>query len=204
MEVLPRTTYIDAGLTRKRGLERRKLILGGGALVMGLLASPANAIAQAGHFDAPRKINIAGRQRMLIQRAGKFVCLASLAPKPLPLLAAAEETLALHHRAEVGLRDGDKELGLKPEANALVLKALTQARRAFAPFGETIRDAIERRVVEPGHLQTIAVLNNSALNAMDAAVNIIERIYENDQLSEQLAMLINISGLMMIHTLDIR
>ena len=194
IEYPPRTTKDGVIRTREHRVERRKLILGGVVLVAGAAVDPLIAIPQAAHTDGSRKINFAGRQRMLIQRAGKFVCLARLAPKPLPLLAAAQETLALHHRTEDGLQKGDEEFGLEPEANARVLKALRQASNAFLPYGETIRDAIERRAVEPGHLKKIAVLNNSALNAMDAAVNIIQRVYENDLLSEQLAILINISG----------
>ena len=174
--------------------ERRKFVLGGSALSIAALVCPVVAVAQARHLDGPRKINFAGRQRMLIQRAGKFVCLAGLAPNPLPLLAAAEETLKLHHRAEIGLRNGDEGLGLEPETNALVLKALMHASGAFAPFGEAIYDAIEGRAVEPGDLKKVALLNGSALNAMDAAVKIVERVYESDELSKQLAMLINISG----------
>lgn len=174
--------------------ERRKLVLGGGALSIAALVCPVIAVAQAQPSDGPRKINFAGRQRMLIQRAGKFVCLAGLSPDPLPLLAAAEETLELHHRTELGLRDGDEGLGLEPETNALVLNALMHASDAFSSFGEAIYDAIKRHVVGPGDLQKIALLNGSALNAMDAAVSIIERVYDSDELSERLAMLINISG----------
>jgi hypothetical protein len=174
--------------------------LGGGALSIAALVCPVIAVAQAQPSDGPRKINFAGRQRMLIQRAGKFVCLAGLSPDPLPLLAAAEETLELHHRTEIGLRNGDEGLGLEPETNALVLNALMHASDAFAPFGEVIYDAIEHHAVGPGDLQKIALLNGSALNAMDAAVSIIERVYNSDELSERLAMLINISGRLRMFT----
>ena len=194
MEILSPMTKSRADRTRKHCVERRRLIFGGVSVVAGALANPLFAIAQAARSDGARKINFSGRQRMLIQRAGKFVCLAHLAPKPLPLLAAAEETLALHQRTEAGLRDGDEKLGLEPETNALVLKALTQASAAFAPYGEIIRDAIESRTIGSEHLQKIAELNAPALNAMDAAVYVIERIYKSEELSERLAMLINLAG----------
>jgi hypothetical protein len=131
---------------------------------------------------------------MLIQRAGKFVCLAYQNPDSAPLLAAAAQTLALHQTTEAGLKDGDDELGLEPETNASVLSALTRANNAFAPYGQTIRDAIEGRRVEQEHLQAISDLNGPALADMDAAVNLIERVYKSAELSEQMAMLINISG----------
>lgn len=180
--------------TSKNAVERRKLILIGVALLTGTMGAPLIAVAQAARPDAARKINLSGRQRMLIQRAGKFVCLAHLSPEPQPLLAAAEKAQELHQRTEVGLRDGDTELGLEPETNALVLKVLAQARHAFQPYGEVIRDAINSNAITPSHLEKIADLNGPALSAMDSAVNVIERIYKSEELSERLAMLINIAG----------
>ena len=174
--------------------KRRALLKGGGAFASMLLVHPTDLLAQAEHSDGPRRINLSGRQRMLIQRAGKFVCLAYQNPDPAPLLAAAAQTLALHQTTEAGLKDGDAELGLEPETNASVLSALTRANNAFAPYGQTIRDAIEGRRVEQEHLQAISDLNGPALAEMDAAVNLIERVYKSAELSEQMAMLINISG----------
>ena len=175
-------------------VKRRALLMGGGVFASMLLVHPTDLLAQAEHSDGPRRINLSGRQRMLIQRAGKFICLAYQNPDPAPLLAAAAETLALHQTTEAGLKDGDVELGLEPETNASVLSALTRANNAFAPYGQTIRDAIERRSVGQEHLQAISDLNGPALAEMDAAVNLIERVHKSAELSQQMAMLINISG----------
>ena len=187
------TGYGGMGSSQKL-LKRRALLMGGGVFASLLLVHPTDLLAQAVHSDGPRRINLSGRQRMLIQRVGKFVCLAYQNPDPGPLLAAAAQTLALHQTTEAGLRDGDDDLGLEPEANASVLSALARANNAFAPYGQTIRDAIERRRVEQEHLQAISDLNGPALAEMNAAVNLIERVYKSAELSEQMAMLINISG----------
>ena len=178
----------------QKPFKRRALLMGGGVFASMLLGNPTDLLAQADDADGPRRINLSGRQRMLIQRAGKFVCLAYKNPDPDPLLAAAAETLALHQTIESGLKDGDAELGLEPETNASVLSALTRANNAFAPYGQTIRDAIEGRRVEQEHLQAISDLNGPALAEMDAAVNLIDRVCKSAELSEQMAMLINISG----------
>ncbi len=179
---------------RQQLLKRRKLLIGTGVLTSVLVMTPTCVIAQTEHSDGARKINLSGRQRMLIQRAGKFVCLAYKNPNPGPLLAAAEQTLALHQRTEAGVRDGNDELGLEPESNASILKVLTRAENAFAPYGQTIRDALKGRVVTHEHVQKVAELNGPALAEMDTAVNLIERVYKSAELSEQMAMLINISG----------
>lgn len=187
-------TKRDLNQTTKHAVERRKLILIGVALLAGTIGAPLIAVVQAARPDGAHKINLSGRQRMLIQRAGKFVCLAHLSPEPQPLLAAAKKTLRLHQRTEVGLRDGDKELGLEPETNALVLKALTQARGAFQPYGEVIREAINSNDITLSHLEKIADLSDPALSAMDSAVNAIEAVYKSEELLDRLAMLINIAG----------
>ena len=174
--------------------ERRKLILGGVSCIAGAMTGSSLAAGPAAHFDGPRKINLSGRQRMLIQRVGKFVCLAYLTPEPQSLITAADEALSLHQRTEAGLRGGDVELGLEAETNVLVIHALTQARLAFKPYGEVIHEVVDRRSVDPEHLEKIAQLNDPALIAMDAAVNVIERIYKGEELTERLAMLINIAG----------
>jgi len=178
---------------RQQLVKRRELLIGAGVLTSVLVMNPTSVIGQTEHSDGPRKINFSGRQRMLIQRAGKFVCLAYQNPNPGPLLAAAAEALALHQITEAGLRNG-VELGLEPESNASVLNLLTRAKNAFSPYGQTIRDAIERRGVEDEHIQKISILNGPALAEMHAAVNLIERVYKSADLSEQMAMLINISG----------
>ena len=187
-------TKLGGMKSRQQPLKRRELLIGAGVLTSVLAMSPTFAVAQTEHSDGARKINFSGRQRMLIQRAGKFVCLAYQNPNPGPLLTAAAEALTLHQKTEAGLRNGDDELGLEPESNASILKALTRANNAFAPYGQTIRDAIERRGVEDEHIQEISNLNGPALAQMHAAVNLIERVYKSADLSEQMAMLINISG----------
>ena len=179
---------------RQQLVKRRELLKGVGALASISVFSPTGVIAQTEQSDGPRKINFSGRQRMLIQRAGKFVCLAYKNPNPGPLLAAAEKALALHQKTEAGLNTGSDELGLAPETNASVLKALTRANTAFDPYGQAIIDAIERRSVDDEHILKIATLNGPALAQMHAAVNVIERVYKSAELSEQMAMLINISG----------
>lgn len=175
-------------------VKRRELLIGAGVLTSVLVVNPTSVIGQTEHSDGAPRINFSGRQRMLIQRAGKFACMAYQNPNPGLLLAAAAEALALHQITESGLRNGDDELGLEPESNASVLNALTRAKNAFGPYGQIIHDAIERRGVEDEHIQKISILNGPALAEMDAAVNLIERVYKSADLSEQMAMLINISG----------
>ena len=181
-------------LSDNHSAERRKLILTGAACITGVLTGPLLAAGPTAQFDGPRRINLSGRQRMLIQRTGKFVCLAYMTSRSRSLITAADEALALYQRTEAGLINGDEELGLGAETNTLAINALKQARQAFEPYGEVIREVVDRRSADPEHMEKIAQLNYPALIAMDAAVKVIERIYNSPELSERLAMLINIAG----------
>ncbi len=195
MPILNRITKeLHDGKQIKCYFERRSLILGGGALVVGLVFRPMISAAQDESFNGLHKINLAGRQRMLIQRAGKLICMAHLAPNSIPLLTAAEEALRVHQMTELALREGNSNLGLAEETNQRVLNALLRAEKAFLPYRTTIREAIEGRVVELRHVQILANLNNSALNAMDDAVKIIENVHQGDPMSNRLALLVNIAG----------
>ncbi|MGH1461860.1 MAG: type IV pili methyl-accepting chemotaxis transducer N-terminal domain-containing protein [Neptuniibacter sp.] len=173
-------------------IKRRNLIKGGGVFIAGAIFCPSIILAQINNVDSARKIILSGRQRMLIQRAGKFVCLAYLSQRPRPFLAEAEKALELHRITSIALLNGDDTQGLKSETNAVVIKALNTADSAFSPYGQAIRKGIDD--TDDKSLREIAELNGYALEEMDKAVSIIERIYKNKVISEQLAMLINISG----------
>lgn len=194
IEMPPREINIDTKQAIAWNSDRRKVLIAGIASISAVLINPSITTAQTEGSNGARRINLSGRQRMLIQRAGKFICLAYLAPKPLPLLASAEQAFSLYKQTEAGLLDGDDELGLAPEANTSVRDALTRASDAFLPYGQTILDAVRRRVVDFEHLQKIAGLNGQALREMDTAVDLIERVYKSRELSERMAVLINIAG----------
>lgn len=173
-------------------IKRRNLIKGGGVLVAGAIICPSMILAQINNVDSARKINLSGRQRMLIQRAGKFVCLAYLSPRPRPFQAEAEKALELYRTTSIALLNGDDKQGLKSETNEVVVKALNKAESAFSPYGQALRKGIDD--ADDESLREIAKLNGYVLEEMDKAVSIIERIYKDNVISEQLAMLINISG----------
>ncbi|NDR55158.1 type IV pili methyl-accepting chemotaxis transducer N-terminal domain-containing protein [Aliiruegeria sabulilitoris] len=172
---------------------RRWLVLFGMAAFGGALAAPVQAISKDILPDVGRRLTISGRQRMLIQRSGKLVCLSHHNPDAHRLLMAARESIELHQRSQAALREGDIDLGLVPENNSQILQELDRAEQLFNPFGAAVLDAVERRTVAAENLEAIAKLNGPALVAMDRAVAAIERVYRNQDLSEQRAMLINIA-----------
>lgn len=175
-------------------LTRRQLVKVTSSILSVCFLAPLTALAVSEGGDSSRKINLAGRQRMLIQRAGKFASLAYLSPDSDPWIEALEKVLQFYRQAADGLVQGSLDLGLETETNVSVLRGLANARKAFEPYKSALDQIIQRREVDLLLLREIAQFNEPALEQMDAAVNHIERVYKAKTGSDQIAMLINIAG----------
>lgn len=188
----------------KINLNRRKFLLTSASIVTAnvLLLSSNIASSNKVHNDGPHKINLAGRQRMLIQKMGKLICLAYLnESQKQDLLQKAGTSLQLYEKTAYGLLYGDEELGFSlPENNKMIVKALGRVEKLFTPYAEVIRNVISTQETKLEDIAAIGELNNHVLNAMDDTVHMIERVYKNTSRSETLAMLINISGQMRMLT----
>ena len=197
-------TFIYCFFNSKKNLNRRKFLLTGASIVTAnvLLLSSNIASSNKAYNDGPRKINLAGRQRMLIQRMGKLICLAYLnEPQKEDLLQKAETSLQLYENTAHGLLYGDEKLGFSlPENNKMIVKAFGGVEKLFTPYAEVIRHVIATQEIKLEDIVAIGELNNDALNAMDDTVHMIERVYKNTSRSETLAMLINIAGQMRMLT----
>lgn len=185
-------------------LNRRKFLLVGTSIVTAnvFLVSSNKASSNKTYHDGPRKINLAGRQRMLIQKMGKLICLAYLNESQKEvLLQKAETSLQLYEKTAYGLIYGDENLGFSlPENNKMIVNALERVEKLFTPYAEVIRNVISTQEIKLEDIAAIGELNNHVLNAMDDTVHMIERVYKNTSRAETLAMLINISGQMRMLT----
>lgn len=84
------------------------------ALVQNLEAR-YSTLAPQNNPDIGRMINIAGRQRMLIQKSGKEACLAQLADthhEMAPHLEQLQKTITMFEKSAFGLAFSSRELGL--------------------------------------------------------------------------------------------
>ena len=144
------------------------LAVAGQALIQGSLS------AQAAHA---RVINLAGRQRMLSQRAAKAALAAASAPDAGVRSASADElreTLATWSRTQRGLRDGDAELGLPGRNSAAVaarLDALAPDAARLADAGGRVLSALDAGGAVPaGALRDLLAAERAYLPQMNAVV----------------------------------
>ena len=144
------------------------------------LAVAGQALIQVSLSDQAaegRVINLAGRQRMLSQRAAKAAFAAASAPDAGARAAAADElreTLATWTRAQRGLRDGDAGLGLPGQNSAAVaarLDALAPDAARLADAGGRVLDALDAGgAVPPDALRDLLAAERAYLPQMNAVV----------------------------------
>ena len=90
-------------------------------------------------LEARQKINLSGRQRMLIQRMSAAACLVMANTDRDARIAVVEATYGEFARTLHGLTHGDRELGLGVETNDAVLAALKDVKDTWDEFNPAIQ-----------------------------------------------------------------
>ncbi|MEM7499166.1 MAG: type IV pili methyl-accepting chemotaxis transducer N-terminal domain-containing protein [Pseudomonadota bacterium] len=144
--------------------------------------------------DATRRINIAGRQRMLTQRMAKAVGFARLGIETEMHLDQARDAHALFERSLRGLRYGDPELGLMSEKNSKVRDGLGVVSSLWFDYGSAVANSVAKRRVDDTDFETIVSQNLTILKEMNRTVGYIERAYGGSEIPLHLAVAINIAG----------
>lgn len=144
------------------------------------------AVVDADAVSARRKINLAGRQRMLTQFMAKATCYVSLGVDE---KAQISEVYSMHDLFEQTLGDltkGNTELKLLPEKDTDVLASLDIVRKDWALYS---------RAVMQGDLKTIIAQNVVVLGASNDAVTVLQKKHGGGgKVSPEIAAAINISG----------
>ena len=159
-----------------------------------LMFAPAAVSATNVFEDGKRKINLAGRQRMLSQRMAKAVCFVSQGIHPEKF---REQALAAHDqfaKGLAGLRNGDPDLDLPEETGPIILVALTQVDEIWETYSMLIRKAVSRESVDPVTLESISDISVPVLQQAHKAVGKFEQRYASTEIHPSLALAINMSG----------
>lgn len=131
------------------------------AFALGLCLTPAPTPSFAAEGMSPaaiqqRKINIAGKQRMLSQQILMFSCMATYGVHRDVSAAAAQAAISEFDHVLGALRQGDDELGLPYERNGTVLKALGRVEQLWPRFRGTAQALIRGADEELGPLREMA------------------------------------------------
>ncbi|OWU77480.1 hypothetical protein ATO3_01890 [Marinibacterium profundimaris] len=126
--------------------------------------------------ELARLINVAGRQRMLTQRAAKEFCLIAAGIEPETLRASLAVTVALFDRSLEGLMNGDEEMGLVAFPDPDLQLQLEYVRDLWAPMRAQFLRVIDGGTPGSIALNEVAANIDGVLGAADEAVWLYENI----------------------------
>lgn len=163
-----------------------------------LFGSPlwiSEAISQTNDEISSKKINMAGRQRMLSQRIAKASCFISSFTAVPEHLSILSESVAAFDKTQNLLKFGDTNQNFPPETDPMVLKELRKLDPVWGLFRFASSLLIESHQLPGMDMDIIAELNNPALKQANHIVQAIERRNSNqDVLGAQLHKAINLAG----------
>lgn len=150
-------------------------------------SAAAEASADAIAVSGKRKINLAGRQRMLTQYMAKATCFVFLGVDDKEQMNQVFAMHDLFAKTLVDLRRGNPDLAMLPENNPDILAGLDEVQKRWDVYS---------RAVMQDRIDDIMTQNLVVLEAMNRTVTIIERTYGGGagKLPPEIAAAINISG----------
>ncbi len=177
----------------------RKLLSFGSVAIALVVAAPI-ATAQSpddqAAIEATRKVNIAGRQRMLSQRMAKAACLLSRDISFASTYDQLTQAFNLFQRSDSALRVGDEDLGLSAEELPAVQNALSAIDSPWATYSGLLETAVDSGLVEQADLESLDAESRDVLKHMNIAVFKTARAYAAvvPQLPLGLAITVDVAG----------
>ena len=121
-------------------------------------------------------INVAGRQRMLTQKASKEFCLAASGHQADENRANLAKTIALFEKSLEALMNGDAELGVPAAPNSAIYEQLTLVKGLWGKLHAELVQAASGSEVPLTAISAVAELNEPVLIEMNKAVQMYEGV----------------------------
>ncbi len=115
-----------------------------------------------------RKVNLAGRQRMLTQKMTKEACFIALGVEPERYRADMARTAAVFDRVLEGLLNGDRELGLNRTFEQAPRRQLLKVKQLWKRFRPLLKGPYDRDVLNRMSRESLVLLAE-----MDKAVKLL-------------------------------
>jgi len=164
--------------------------MAGNSSALDIASQLNNIISQASH-DFGIQVNLSGRQRMLTQKMTKETLLIALDIDAVANRENLKKTITLFDKTLIGLRDGDKSVGLVPTTSPEILAQLKLVATLWARFKPLVDKVVDGQI-DSSSLKNIASSNLPLLAAMNVAVGMYAKISGSDL--ADLATVINLSG----------
>ena len=119
-------------------------------------------------------IDVAGRQRMLTQKAVKEACLMVTAEDPLVYADRLGETIELFDLSLKALRDGYEDVGVIAAPTREIDRKLLEVAGLWEPVRSILDRAAEGQVLSDRDLSKVARMSEPLLQTMNEAVGLYE------------------------------
>ncbi len=154
-------------------------------MLVGMLAANAVAVTPAwgqavSATAVARKVNVAGRQRMLSQRMSMASAMARLGIDLEANIATLETAASSFEAAQVGLRSGSDSFGLLPETHPSVISALNKVDIIWGEMRDTTQAILQRGKVARADFNVIADVNLRLLSRANIVVKKLVSAYAED------------------------
>lgn len=121
-------------------------------------------------------VDVAGRQRMLTQRAVKEACMMRIASDPAEQARRLSETVRLFDISLTALQIGYDQLGVIPAPTSEIAAKLDEVRGLWTPVKAMLDRAAAGEILSNDDLERLASDTEPLLWAMDEAVGLYEDI----------------------------
>jgi methyl-accepting chemotaxis protein len=135
--------------------------------IVGMVVVGAGIVmwATEAQMDDSRLVNLAGRQRMLVQKITRLATdyqLMAVTGQPAEVIQSLQheldETRELFEKTQNGLRDGDPDLQLGPMDHPEIVAELDSAKSMWKPFDDQLHFIIRKPAGDPEALAAVVYL----------------------------------------------
>jgi hypothetical protein len=142
-----------------------------------------------------KRVNLSGKQRMLIQRMTKLALLISSDIKPKENIERLKEVSTLYNKTLNAFKHGDKDLKCIPTNSSDIQKQIDLVMGEWKPFYENIQTIIDGRDEDKKALTYLVTNNEKLLKLSDKLVKMYEKSNNSENYLEKLRIhVVNVAG----------
>ncbi|NOZ91341.1 MAG: hypothetical protein GXO60_08675 [Epsilonproteobacteria bacterium] len=142
-----------------------------------------------------KRVNLSGKQRMLVQRMTKLSLLISSNINPKSNKEKLVKFSKLYDKTLNGFKNGDKDLDCTPTKDKEVLKQIELVEKQWKPFYENIKVIIDGKDKDKKALSYLVSNNEKLLKASNDLVKLYEKSNKSDNYLEKAKVhIVNVAG----------
>ncbi len=142
-----------------------------------------------------KRVNLSGRQRMLVQRMTKLALLIESNIDKRDNIKKLEKYAFLYDKTLKAFENGDKDLGCVPTNDKNVKEKIEVVKEAWKPFLDNVKKIIDKKDNDKSAIKYIVDNNEKLLKLSDDLVKAYERSNKTQNFLEKARIhVINIAG----------